>query len=214
MNGEDERNRMPPDRLTQYRQAGFDEVPPPDVDRAILAEAERSAQRRARWRPAHLAWAAAVVLSVALVLEIGVRPPERASRLSEPVTEIDGGRREAPARAFRESAEPGGGSGASREGLDGTARDLDAPSVLRRRSPGPDAPPEALDMQAVPESASPAAEAPRRRCSEEIRGDAAAWLDCIAELRRAGEDAAADAELEALRLRYPAALERGRGAGR
>ncbi|MGB7214927.1 MAG: hypothetical protein WBE98_07800, partial [Gammaproteobacteria bacterium] len=45
-------------------------------------------------------------------------------------------------------------------------------------------------------------------------GDVAAWLTCIAELREAGEDAAADAELEALRLAYPSALENGNRAPR
>src|SRR5690606_22009745 len=141
MNGENGRPGAPDDRFPPYRQARFDEVPPPHVDRAILQEAERAAGRR-RWpRPAHLAWAAAVVLSVALVLEIGGRPParpERAGMLRKPPTaRDDAARRVTPARASREAAEQDGS--ARRETLDRAAPDQAAPALERFAAPVPGA---------------------------------------------------------------------------
>src|SRR5690606_24088054 len=94
MNGDNARHAAHDDRFPPYAEAGFDEAPPPDIDRAILAEADRVAAQRARWlRPAHLAWAAAVALSIAIVLEVGVGPgvaPDRAPAISEPVTDLGG----------------------------------------------------------------------------------------------------------------------------
>ena len=55
-----------------YRAAGFDEAPPAELDRAILAEAERRSRRSPFSFLPPLALAATVVLSVSLVLRSGV----------------------------------------------------------------------------------------------------------------------------------------------
>src|SRR5690606_10133330 len=94
MNGENPRRAARDERFPPYAEAGFDEVPPPEIDRAILAEADRVAARRTRrFKPAYLAWAAAVLLSIAVVLETGLGPgvaPEHARTISEPVTDLGG----------------------------------------------------------------------------------------------------------------------------
>src|SRR5690606_42018295 len=105
--------------------------------------------------------------------------------------------------------------GARRETRDRAAPAQAAPALERFAAPVPGAARgSSRAAEAASDGALPPAVAPATRCSDEIRADAAAWLDCIAELRRAGEESAADAELEALRRRYPAALESGNDAAR
>lgn len=212
MNGENPRRAARDERFPPYAEAGFDEVPPPEIDRAILAEADRVAARRTRrFKPAYLAWAAAVLLSIAVVLETGLGPgvaPEHARTISEPVTDLGG---TAPRDAERASSAAESAElrvAPVRPEARDAADDLGAPRLERFAAPPPGATAPAAD------GARAAASTPDARCGEEARGDVAAWLTCIAELREAGEDAAADAELEALRLAYPSALENGNRAPR
>lgn len=168
-----------------YRRAGFDETPPPEIDDAVLGAAARAAARRKRrFRPAHFAWAAAVALSVALVIEVGIRPSgpandERAARPSEQTQQAE--------QPVRSAATPAP-----------EARGFAADSV-ESAAPAAES---AGDVRASRQSAS-ALDAAALRCGSDVRESAAAWLDCIAALRRAGDDAGAAAELNALRRRYP-----------
>jgi hypothetical protein len=182
-----------------YAQARFDEAPPPGVDRALLDAAVREARRgRRRLRPAHLAWAAALIVLFALVLELGVSPR---SALDPPQTRASDGTADERASGglLRAPTEPAPAArGGPARAVD-AAMDVSAPA---RRAES------AESANLGPALAPQETQADAAACTPAQRRTIDAWLACIEALRAAGDVAAAAREGDALELQHPNARRR------
>ncbi|MDQ2694585.1 MAG: hypothetical protein M3Z21_04255 [Pseudomonadota bacterium] len=142
-----------------YRQTR-DPVPPPELDRRIVAAAHRAAARPgAMWR-----WTLPAALAAVLVLAVSLTPLLIRERDLEPES--------APSAALKIPPPP-----------PTTRQEADA------------ARPAEESRARLPAAASPAPETQPESPQQ--------WLEAIAELRRQGRDAEAEASLREFRRRYP-----------
>ncbi len=199
-----------------FRAAGYADEPPPAVDAAIMAAAERAQARRLHGYLPPLAMAATVVLALGLVLRLAMPTREMPEITDAPETlrapsmleaepqaeEARRGRSEAPAVPTAASAlapaaditEPAPAATAEPEMaveeavvFSDTAQDAAAPSAAGLRSA-------AQAMRAQPAG-----------CGGAFGDDPEQWLACIESLLDAGELAGARDELEDFAAAYPEA---------
>lgn len=177
MNTSESKNPLPGAEQVSsaYRAANFDEEPPAELDRAILAAADRHRRRPLASYLPSLALAATVVLSVSLVLRSGLLN-ENAEIFS------DEGADAPDIRALPTS----------------TLQELDE-FVEPEASPPQDSPAPGAGVstfQAV-EIRSREATAVQAICSNTAREEPAAWLGCISALLEEGNEDEARRELAA-----------------
>ena len=158
---------------------------PEHLDQAVLREAAAAARPR-YWRlrlwtrPA--AWAAIVLLSATLLLQVSqVQPPQ--DSVPE-VLELE------DRAARRELDEPEASAERQRNDL-GNAAKATGTTVPRQEQPAAEMFEASADQAAAPS------------CDESAREAPQSWLDCIAELEEAGFAAAADRERELLAETFP-----------
>ncbi len=171
-----------------YRAAKFDEEPPAELDRVILAAARRQRHRPLASYLPPLALAATVVLSVSLVLRSGVlnEDAEIISDDAAPATGV----RAVPISAVRELEEP-----------------IAAEETMRFREEisldGPTAPAlRARPVEMLPLTTGIAASV-KIGCADVDHGQADIWLACISARLRQSDDDDARRELQAFAEAYP-----------
>ena len=171
-----------------YQAANFDEEPPAELDRAILAAARRQRHRPLASYLPPLALAATVVLSISLVLRSGVlnEDAEIISDDAEPATGV----RAAPVSAVRELEEP--------IVAEETMRFREEISLDRPAAPALRARP----VEMLPLTTGIAASV-KIGCADVDRGQAEIWLACISARLRQGDDDDARRELRAFAQTYP-----------
>ncbi|HSG64199.1 MAG TPA: hypothetical protein VLD39_04335 [Gammaproteobacteria bacterium] len=184
-----------------YREAGFDDEPPPEVDAAVRAAAEHAVHRRYRQYLPPLALAATVVVALGLLLRIAALGPERPEPETQP---------ELAPRALEPPAAPAATRIMAPAVDDTASMRAEEAFVTGGAASAPavgDGPPE-------PDAAPPFCATPRPLAPD-------AWLACIAAALDAGSIDAARDELAAFEAAYPgyavpsALTERlGPGAGR
>ena len=167
-----------------YREMATERTPE-HLDQAVLREAASAARPR-YWRlrlwtrPA--AWAAIVLLSATLLLQVSqVQPPQDTVPA---VLELE------DRAARRELAEPEASAERQRNDL-GSAAKATGTTVPRQEQPAAE-----LFEAVAEQDAEPS-------CDERARETPRSWLDCIAELEEAGLAAAADRERELLAETFP-----------
>jgi hypothetical protein len=176
---------------------------PEHLDKAVLREAARAAQPRYSrlrlWtRPA--AWAAVVLISATLLLQVSqLQPPQEAMMPKVPDFD-DGPATAAGTNDLRQAEE------AVIESLESAGRDADMfrqAEDMARIQQGPNealAAPQPTSLRAVSAKASrPAAAA----CDEEARAAPESWLVCIVALEEAGMNEAARRERSLLKESFP-----------
>ena len=189
-----------------YRAANFNEEPPAELDRAILAAATRHRRRPLASYLPSLALAATVVLSVSLVLRSGVLNENTETFSDEGTSAPD--IRALPTSSLQEldefvepeapppqdSTAPGAGintlgavEGRSREAAENNRDEAVAPALPERAPLG---------------VAANTAAAVRTICSNTDREEPAAWLGCIAALLEEGNEDEARRELAAFTQAY------------
>ncbi len=214
-----------------YQAAGFDESPPAELDRAILAEAERSNRRSLFSFLPPLALAATVVLSVSLVLRSGVLNENTEVFSDAILSDVPGTASPATVTNERdlESTEPESldsvVTGSEELQANGAGTDFDTPVAAEARAPA-QAPAEdelrarqelpALRQEAGERSVRTEAQSPGAAALEEAVATSTAldcptadtavaddWLACIAAGVELGQIDAARQELEAFLAVYP-----------
>ena len=189
-----------------YRAANFDEEPPADLDRAILAEANRHRRRPLASYLPSLALAATVVLSVSLVLRSGVLN-ENAELVSDEGTSAPD-IRALPASSLQEldefvepEAPPPQDSPAPGADIS-TFRAVEVRSREAAESNRDEAVAPTLPERAPPGVAANTAAAVRTICSNTDREEPAAWLGCISTILEEGNEDEARRELAAFTQAY------------
>ena len=157
-----------------YRAANFDEEPPSELDRAILAAANRHRRRPLASYLPSLALAATVVLSVSLVLMSGI--------LNENTEIFADEEADAPDISAFQAVEV-----RSREAADNNRDEAVAPA-LPERAPLGAAANTAATVQTI--------------CNNTDREEPVAWLDCISAILEEGNEVEARRELAAFTQAY------------
>jgi hypothetical protein len=188
-------------RVTDIYRDVARERTPAHLDQAVLKEAARAARPR-YWRlrlwtrPA--AWAAIVLLSATLLLQVSQVQPPQDGALPE-ILELE------DRAAKRELAEPE--TGAERQQNDaGSAARATGTNVPRQEAPASPAAASAIAPQADearPLASRASAESAAPSCDEAARAAPEAWLQCISDLEDAGFTAAAEQERRLLAETFP-----------
>ena len=199
---------MSEQRLSEtYRELATERTPE-HLDRAVLAEAGRAARPRysrlTTWtRP--MAWAATVLLSVALVLEI-TRTPEPQLREVEPIGQSgdEPGRRQESVNEYRAPApradeqKPAALQSTAKQQFAPESSDADvidrAEEMMRTR---------AADVSADAAFATTGSARMEPACDEEAIATAESWLKCIEALEAAGFTEKASEQRERLAAAFP-----------
>lgn len=171
-----------------YQAAKFDEEPPAELDRVILAAARRQRHRPLASYLPPLALAATVVLSISLVLRSGVlnEDAEIISDDAAPATGV----RAVPISAVRELEEP--------IAAEETMRFREEISLDRPTAPALRARP----VEMLPLTTGIAASV-KIGCADVDHGQADIWLACISARLRQGDDDDARRELRTFAQAYP-----------
>ncbi len=171
-----------------YRAAKFDEEPPAELDRVILADARRQRHRQLPSYLPPLALAATVILSISLVLRSGVLN-EDAEIVSDDAPPA-AGVRSVPVSTVRELEDT---IAAEETMLFQEEVSLDQPAAPALRA-GP--------VELLPLTVG-IATAVKIGCADVDRGQAEAWLACISARLRQGDEDDARRELGAFAQAYP-----------
>lgn len=197
-----------------FRAAGYADEPPPAVDAAILAAAERAQARRLHGYLPPLAMAATVVLALGLVLRLAIPTRELPEVYDAPET------LRAPSVLEAEPQAEEARRGRAEVPAAPTAAPALAPAAdIAEPVPAPAAEPEIAGEEAVvfsdtaQNAAAPSAAGARSAaqpmraqtagCGGAFGNDPDQWLACIESLLDAGELAGARNELEAFAAAYP-----------
>jgi hypothetical protein len=178
-----------------YRAAGFDDLPPPRIDEAVLAAAGQQSRRRAQAYWPAFAAAATFMLALGLVLNLTVPDPASDQPLGESTPSF-APLREEPAPSAQQDAAPETSS-------------LSAESTASPSEPGPARSSAGLESANTDTSIQRALplEAPdtgdMSACSAAQRAEAALWIECVSTLIERGELPRARDELADFRRNFP-----------
>jgi len=208
MNTPESKNTLPgAEQVSRaYRAANFDEQPPAELDRAILAAENRHRRRPLASYLPSLALAATVVLSISLVLRSGVLN-ENAELFSG--EEVDASDITAlPTSTLRELDESVEPETAPPQDSPTPAASISAFQAVEDRASEAEA--DNRDAAVTPtspgriplEADANTAAAVQRNCSSTDREEPDAWLDCISAILEEGNDDEARRELAAFTQAY------------